>query len=188
MDGKITILFALLDSGRVWSPLIFVGFHIVRQFMFIPVVIVCIAGGVLFGAIFGTILSIIGLWLCCLFFYALIDRMPQLRTKLSRIQTKMFGTRRLNTSQISILRLIPFVHFHLLNLCLLESNPTFGKFASSSFWSVIPLAFFYTVFGNYIGKFSPTMVIVILIALCCLLYLVREKQETIKWTMFFHKL
>ena len=185
MDEKLTLLMGYVQSGSVFAPLIFITFHLLRQFLFIPVIVVCISGGILFGAAFGTIYSIIGLTLANMVFYFVIEKFPKMQEKLFRLKNKLFGNRKLNSRQIAVLRLIPFIHYYLLSLCLLESNKGLKNYLYLSFMTNIPVAFVYTVFGHYIADFSPTLIIIILLSLTLLLYLLREKQTVVPWKEFF---
>jgi predicted secreted protein len=51
----------------------------------------------------------------------------------------------------------------------------------------IPIALFFTIFGEYISTFTPSVIGMILIGLTCLVYLLREKQNVIKWRDFFKR-
>ncbi|MDQ0183464.1 TVP38/TMEM64 family protein [Cytobacillus kochii] len=186
MNEHLALAKGIIETAGILAPFAFILFHILRQFLFIPVPLVCIAGGVLFGSLFGSILSLVGLMLSCLFFYVLIYQLPTFHEKLSHLKKKWFGEyRNLTIGQISILRLIPFIHFHLLNFCLLEKNPKFRDFCKGALLTNIPLAIFYTVFGEFISRFTPTMIVMILLSFSILLYLIREKVTVIKWQEFF---
>jgi uncharacterized membrane protein YdjX (TVP38/TMEM64 family) len=186
MDEQLTMVFVLVESVGILAPLAFILFHLLRQFLFLPVVIVCIAGGVLFGTVLGTLYSVIGLMLVSIMFYFVVNRMPKTYEKLSKVKEKWFGRyRNLTVSQIAILRLIPFIHFHLMNFCLLQRKKSFKDYVWGSFYSNLPLAFFYTIFGQFISRFTPTMIMIILFALTVLVYLLREKMSIIRWKEFF---
>lgn len=186
MDEQLTMVFVLVESVGILAPLAFILFHLLRQFLFLPVVIVCIAGGVLFGTVLGTLYSVIGLMLVSIMFYFVVNRMPKTYEKLSKVKEKWFGRyRNLTVSQIAILRLIPFIHFHLMNFCLLQRKKSFKDYVWGAFYSNLPLAFFYTIFGQFISRFTPTMIIIILFALTVLVYLLREKMAVIRWKEFF---
>jgi uncharacterized membrane protein YdjX (TVP38/TMEM64 family) len=188
VDEQLTMVFVFVESVGILAPLAFIFFHLVRQFLFLPVAIICIAGGVLFGTVLGTIYSLIGLMLVSLAFYFVINKMPKTYEKLSRIKIKWFGEyRNLTVSQIAILRLIPFIHFHLMNFCLMQRKKSFKEYAQASFYSNLPLAFFYTIFGQFISRFTPTIIVIILFALTVLVYLLREKIAIIRWKEFFKK-
>ncbi|PMU47328.1 alkaline phosphatase, partial [Pseudomonas sp. GP01-A3] len=80
------------------------------------------------------------------------------------------------TSQIAVLRLVPFIHFHLLSLCLIQISEGFKDYAKSSLLSNIPLAFVYTSIGQWISSLSPLYLFFCLIALLPLIYLLRRKE------------
>jgi uncharacterized membrane protein YdjX (TVP38/TMEM64 family) len=186
MDSATIFLF--IESVGILAPLAFIFFHVVRQFLFIPVAVVCISGGVLFGTVLGTVYSIIGLMLVSVLFYVIINKMPKMSLKLQKVKEKWFGKyRNLTVSQIAILRLIPFIHFHLMNFCLMQRKKGFREYVWSSFYSNLPLAFFYTIFGQFISRFTPTIVTVILFSLTLLVYLLRERMSVIRWNEFFEE-
>jgi uncharacterized membrane protein YdjX (TVP38/TMEM64 family) len=187
MDESLSILFVMVEVGGVLAPIVFIFFHIFRQFLFIPVSLVCMAGGMLFGAVFGTIFSLLGLLLSSICFYFVIKKLPKTSEKLSKLRRKWFGEyRNVTVAQSAILRLIPFIHFHLLNFCLLEKNRSFNAYLKSSVISNLPLAFFYSVFGQFIREFTPPLIAIILFSLILLAYLFRERATVIKWEKFFN--
>lgn len=186
VDESLSLLFVMIELGGWLAPVAFILFHLIRQFLFIPVPVVCMAGGVLFGTLWGTLYSMMGLIVVSFLFFVLIKRMPNTYNRLSAIRKRWFGEyRNLTIGQIAVLRLIPFVHYQLLNFCLLERNKDLKGFMKGSWLTNIPLAFFYTVFGEFISSFTPTMIIIILFALTVLVYLLREKMTVIKWKEFF---
>ncbi|WP_335872699.1 TVP38/TMEM64 family protein [Bacillus sp. 2205SS5-2] len=186
MNSEMLLLFSFVENWGVLAPLAFILFHVLRQFLFLPVILVCMAGGVLFGSLLGTIYSLVGLTLLSSLFFIGIHKFPRFYEKLLNMKNKWFGPHaRLTIGQITVLRLIPFVHFQLLNLCLLERKKTFKKFIKSSFLTNLPLAFFYTVFGQFIAEFTPGMVILILLGISVLFYVLREKVTVMKWKEFF---
>ncbi|MBB6445667.1 TVP38/TMEM64 family protein [Bacillus benzoevorans] len=186
MDESMSILLVVLGAGGVLAPVAFILFHLIRQFLFIPVTIVCLAGGILFGALFGTLLSLIGLLLNSVCFYFLIGKMPKTYEKLAKLKRKWFGEyRNLTVAQTAVLRLIPLIHFHLLNFCLMEKDRRFSPYMKNNLLSNLPLAFFYSAFGSIISLFTPLVMAVIFLSLMVLVYLLREKVTVIKWQKFF---
>lgn len=186
MDERLAVFLIFVETGGVFAPIALILLHFLRQFLFLPVALICIAGGVIFGTVAGTIYSIIGLSFSSLLFYFLIGKMPNTHKKLSAIKKKWFGEyRNLTTGQVAILRLIPFIHYHLLSFCLLEKQKTLKGYIVASLIANIPLALFYTIFGEFISRFTPTMMIVILFSLAILVYVLREKVTVIKWREFF---
>ncbi|MBS4208811.1 VTT domain-containing protein [Bacillus sp. FJAT-50079] len=188
MNEQLLIMLAFMEGSGLLAPFLFIAFHIVRQFLFVPVILVCMIGGMLFGSFFGMIYSMIGLLLLSALFYFSIGKMPGTHAKLMNVKYKWFGRyNKMTIGQIAVLRLIPFFHYHLLNICLLERKPDFHGFMKGAFITNVPLVFFYTVFGEFITHFSPGMAVMIISALALLFYLLREKIVTVTWKEFFAK-
>lgn len=186
MDEQLFMMLSLVQDSGMFAPVLFILFHVVRQFMFIPVVLVCMAGGMVFGSLLGTIYSLTGLLVLSAIFYFCIGKLNRTRTKLLSVKTKWFGPyTKMTVGQIAVLRLIPFFHYHLLNVCLLERRPDFRGFMRGAVATNLPLAFFYTVFGEFITRFSPFMATMIVFSLFILVYILREKVSIIKWADFF---
>lgn len=186
MDEKIALVLIFIESSGTLAPMLFIVFHVLRQFLFIPVAIVCMSGGILFGAALGTVYSTIGLTLSSMLFYFLFRKMPATFNKILRMKEKWLGTKvHFTVGQIAVLRLFPFIHFHLLSLCLIDMCKNPYTYFKSSLITTFPMALFYTVFGQFLREFSPTIMIVILLSTLLLFYLFREKQVIIKWRDFF---
>lgn len=187
MNEKLSLLLIIAESSGLLAPLLFILLHVLRQFLLIPPAVLCIAGGILFGTVFGTAYSFIGLFISSLLFYSMFEKMPGVTQKLSKLKARLFGEYRyLTVPQVAVLRLIPFIHYHLLSYCLLERNKGLKAYTKGSLASNLPLAFFYTVFGQFITSFTPTLILILLFSLTMLTYLLREKMTTIKWRDFFH--
>lgn len=176
MDEKLEVLFIVIENHWLLASLGFLLFHILRQILFIPVIIICIAGGALFGGLLGSIYSIIGLTLSSLFFYWLYQQFPKFFARILAMKERVFGNRaNFSVAQITVMRLIPFIHFHLLSLCLIETTKSFPKYAKASLICNIPLAIIYTIFGQVITEFSPKTMIVVLVVLFLTMLIMRKK-------------
>lgn len=178
---------AFVEAGGLFAPLLFISFHLLRPMLFVPVIFICITGGVLFGAVAGSLYSVIGITLSSILFYGMIQWMPNMFKKLNAVKEKFLGKHTtVTTSQITILRLIPFIHFHLLSLCLIEMTTGFKDYTKSSLISSLPFVFIYTTVGEWLSNLSPLHVILFVTALLPILYLVRKKEIIIKWHDFFN--
>lgn len=82
-------LMAFIGTGGLFAPILFISFHLLRPLFFLPVVFICISGGILFGAVAGTVYSIIGITLSSVVFYYIIKWMPKSFNKLVRVKKKM---------------------------------------------------------------------------------------------------
>ncbi|GIO21724.1 TVP38/TMEM64 family protein [Oceanobacillus sp. J11TS1] len=179
-------LLVIIEMGGVLSPLLFIILHLVRPMLFLPVVFICISGGILFGPIAGSVYSIIGITMASLIFYVMAGWMPKSIEKLIIIKQRLLGKNtEMTTAQITLLRLVPFIHFHLLSLCLIESNQSFKGYVKSSLISNIPLAIIYTSIGGWISQLSPLYIGIFIIALLPSLYFLRRKEIIIQWQEFF---
>lgn len=189
MEYVSHLVITLIESGGLFAPILFICFHLLRPLFFLPVIFICIFGGMMFGPINGTLYSVIGITLSSIFFYGLIHFMPKTFHRLIYIKHKIIGKEKeLNTFQIGLLRLIPFIHFHLLSLCLIEISSSFKDYLKSSFLTNLPLAFIYTFIGQTIAKLTPLYAVLLCVMIIPLVYITRRKEINIKWQVFFsHK-
>ncbi|KGX93405.1 alkaline phosphatase [Pontibacillus halophilus JSM 076056 = DSM 19796] len=187
MEHLSTILLTAIEGSGYFAPLLFIALHLMRPVFFLPVAFICVTGGVLFGAVEGSILSVIGVTLSSLTFYPLSGLMPKTVNRLVSLKKKLLGKyTQLSIGQVAILRLVPFIHFHLLSLCIIETSATFKDYAKSSFISSLPLAIIYTSIGGWLSLLSPPVMVALLLSLLPLFYLLRRKEIVIQWNEFFH--
>ncbi|WP_042146303.1 TVP38/TMEM64 family protein [Paucisalibacillus sp. EB02] len=179
-------IMAIVQTGGLFAPLLFISVHLLRPLFFLPVVFICVSGGIIFGVFYGTVFSIIGITLSSMIFYIVIQWMPKTSKRLIRMKKKLIGKHtELTMTQISLLRLIPFIHFHLLSLCLIEITSDFSDYTRSSLLTSIPLALLYTSIGGWLSSLSPMHILLSLFALLLLIYALRRKEIVIKWEDFF---
>src|SRR5699024_7194125 len=80
-----------IETGGLLAPFLFISFHMLRPLLFVPVVFMCMTGGILFGALTGTLYSVIGMTLSSVLFYFIILWMPKTFQKFTRLKAKMIG-------------------------------------------------------------------------------------------------
>lgn len=165
MEGIDHSLQAFIEGSGWLAPILFVLLHLLRPFIFLPVIVLCIAGGVLFGFVEGAILSFAGLSLMSLVFYKLIDAFPNFRKGVARLKKRIFHDRTITVSQVMVLRIMPFVHFHLLSLYLIEMTKSFREYMYYSMLGVILPALVYTAFGEAITEIPWYLSIVLVLVL-----------------------
>ncbi|MBS8265160.1 TVP38/TMEM64 family protein [Mesobacillus boroniphilus] len=186
MDDAWSMLLIVVESGGWYAPVVFILFHVFRQFVFVPPAVVCIAGGLMFGVVPGIVYSLLGLSGASILFYFLMRQIPEMMNKLSRLKKRLVGRfRDLTVAQVSLLRLVPVIHYQLLSFCLYERKSSFKDFMFASFLANIPFVIFYTIFGEYVGEFDSLTGIFLMIVFLLLAYLLREKITFIKWREFF---
>ncbi|MGC4376146.1 VTT domain-containing protein [Fictibacillus sp. Mic-4] len=188
MEQKLNEIIHILRYAGLFAPLIFIALHVLRQFLFIPIGLICVIGGLLFGSLSGSLYSIIGITLSSIMFYGLRRVMPKMFSKITGLKNKWIGKRiPFSLGQITILKLIPFVHFQLLSYCLIEMTSDFKEYTKASLISNIPVAIAYTTFGNYILHLSLLWGGAALAVLSILFYLLRRKEWIFKWNEFFER-
>ncbi|WP_112181575.1 MULTISPECIES: TVP38/TMEM64 family protein [Paraliobacillus] len=187
MEYISVYVMTVVQTGGVFAPLLFITLHLLRPLLFLPVVFLCITGGILFGVIPGIIYSVIGITLSSFVFYKMTKRMPATLDRFIRMKHKLIGDHpNFTTGQIAILRLIPFIHFHLLSLCILEISSHLKDYMRTSFVSNVPLAVVYTSIGRSITNFSPLVAGSIILCILPFLYILRRKEIRIGWQDFFN--
>ncbi|MFA9558693.1 TVP38/TMEM64 family protein [Evansella sp. AB-rgal1] len=176
----------VIEEAGWLAPVLFLIIHLIRPFLFIPVIFVCIAGGMLFGFVHGTIYNIIGLSLMSFFFYQLVDFFPSFRTRISSLKNKLLKDRVLTLAQVMILRMMPFVHFHLLSLYLMEMTSSFKDYMRYSIGGVILPSILFTSFGQAVMEMPFYVSILFFVLLISLFaYLGNREIVTYKWNRFF---
>ncbi|UTR15560.1 TVP38/TMEM64 family protein [Salipaludibacillus sp. LMS25] len=176
----------LIDEAGWLGPALFIILHLIRPLLFIPVIVVCIIGGYLFGFFYGTLYSIIGLSLMSLGFYKLINLFPFFHKRIIKLKQKVFKDRLLTIGQVMILRMMPFVHFHLLSLYLIDMTKTYREYMIYSIGGVIFPSMLYTAFGQGITEL-PWYLSLIFFGLLAMIfsYLGKRGTAVYKWERFF---
>ncbi len=186
MEQTTLMLAAIVKTTGLFAPALFIILHILRPILFIPVAAVCVAGGVLFGPLAGAFYSVIGISFVSFTFYYAGRLFPRMIERLSGLKKKWFGRRaQFSAGQITILRLLPFMHFHLLSLCIMENTKNLKDYMKISVFANIPLAVIYTAFGGMIDKLSPGPAVLFAGCLAVLFYAFRTKNAVFKWDEFF---
>src|SRR5690625_7439577 len=101
------------------APILFILLHGLRSILLFPVIVICIAGGLIFGVIPGIILSIIGLLLSSSLFFYFAEKIPFITKRLSKMKDKIINRDTpITTSQIIILRMFPCINNHILSFLI----------------------------------------------------------------------
>ncbi|WP_050180502.1 TVP38/TMEM64 family protein [Domibacillus robiginosus] len=171
----------LIEQAGWLGPVLFIFLHLIRPFLFLPVVVVCVAGGYLFGFLGGAVYSIIGLSLMSAVFYKLVNHFPRVGERMLKLKRKVAGERKMTIGQVMVLRVMPFVHFHLLSLYLMDMTKSYREYMHYSVLGVITPALLYTAFGEVIERMpwyeSLTFLTVLLVLYAFLERRKKQKQE-----------
>jgi len=176
-----------IETSGIFAPLLFIILHMIRPILFIPVILYCILGGLFFGIVAGSIYSIIGLTLSSIIVYFFLHRTPKTFHHILSIKDKVLGRdTNFSKSQITWLRLIPFIHFNLLAICLIELSVDLKDYMKSTFYTSIPFTIIYTTLGQWIINLHPFILLILFVIVCISIYTLRKKEMTIKWSDFFY--
>jgi uncharacterized membrane protein YdjX (TVP38/TMEM64 family) len=111
---------------------------------------------------------------------------PTLIQRFVKMKEKWLGSyTNLSIGQIVILRMIPFVNFSLISLCILEKAKSFRNYTKLSFLTHIPSSLCFTFLGASIQTLATSYLVVLVLVLLFLVYFLREKQALIQWHDFF---
>lgn len=142
-----------IENAGWLAPIFFLLLHLVRPILFLPVIAVCVFGGVAFGFVQGAVLSYAGLLLMSAIVYFILKRFPKSHQKMTNLKERIFTDRTLSVGQVMLLRIMPFVHFQLLCFYLMDMTKNFKEYMYYSALGLTLPAIVYTAFGQSITEF-----------------------------------
>jgi uncharacterized membrane protein YdjX (TVP38/TMEM64 family)/rhodanese-related sulfurtransferase len=137
-----------------WSPAAHVVLFAVGTVLFVPGVLFGLAGGVLFGPVWGTILNVAGATLgaTAAFLVARYVAADWVREKAgARLERLIKGVEAEGWRFVALTRLVPLIPFNLLNYALGLTRIRTASYVLASLISMIPGALAYTWLG-YAGR------------------------------------
>src|SRR5699024_3535931 len=88
--------------------------------------------------------------------------------RILKLKKQMFKNRVLTIGQVMILRMMPFVHFHMLSLYLMEMTNSFREYMRYSIGGIMLPALLYTSFGQAMTEMPIYLSITIFLVLITL--------------------
>lgn len=167
-----------IENAGWMAPFFFLLLHLLRPFLFLPVIAVCVAGGVAFGFVHGAILSFTGLLLMSAITYFLLKRMPRFYLRMTNLKDRIFPDRTLSVGQVMLLRIMPFVHFQLLCFYLMDMTKSFKEYMYYSALGLTLPAVVYTAFGQSITEFPWYLTLAFLFILIALFLAIDRYNKT----------
>lgn len=178
MENFLLELEMFIISMGWLAPPLFILLHLLRPLFFLPVIVVCLAGGVLFGFWQGAFFNFLGLGLMNLVFYYIIRKMPKFEAKINKLKNKWLPDRTLSIGQVMILRIMPFIHFHLLSFYLMEMTKNFREYMYYSLLGVLLPSILYTAFGDIITNFPWYLTVLMFLVLASLYALLNKLHNS----------
>ncbi len=162
---------AFVESVGVLSPLYFVLLFVVAGTGFVPVALLSLASGALFGPWYGTLFTLCGATgAATLSFLAgrfLGQRLAW--AKYGRVETVVSRVRREGWKAVALMRLFPVLPFALLNMAFGLSGIGLAGYAVSTFVFMAPVRFAYAYAGDvgweaFLSGDAGRIVLVLLLA------------------------
>lgn len=140
-----------LEQYQPWTPIIFIALYVLATIFFLPGSVLTIAGGLLFGAWWGTLYNIIGATIgaTIAFIIARYIASDWVRAKGGKYLNKILdGVEQEGWHFIAFVRLVPLFPFNLLNYLLGLTKIGVVPYIIASFIFMLPGTFAYTYAGS----------------------------------------
>lgn len=147
-----------INEAGVFGPLLFMLIYVISTIFFFPGSVLTLAGGALFGPVYGTFYNLTGATIGAAISFLIA------RYLLSDYVEKKAGGRMKQLKEgvenegwrfIAFVRLVPLFPFNLLNYALGLTKIKFSHYVITSYITMLPGCLAYTYFG-YIGKEAAT--------------------------------
>ena len=148
---NIEFIIQRLNSFEIYSFLGFLLLYSTISIFCIPIPLVALAGGAVFGLIWGTILNIVGAIIaasCGFYLSRLISTRKYQQIKNDKVQKVIHQTEKMGWKSIALLRITP-TPFHFVNYSLGLTNIKFKQFIIISAIFLIPKTLILTFSGFY---------------------------------------
>lgn len=143
----------LADAGVI-APLLFMALYAVATVLFLPGAVIALAGGALFGPVWGTIYNLTGATLGAAFAFLvaryLVADWVRARAG-NRSERLLMGVEAEGWRFVAFTRLVPLFPFNLLNYVLGLTRIKFSQYLVASYIFMLPGAVAYTYLG-YAGR------------------------------------
>lgn len=153
-DLDATALYAWVGEGSKAAPVVFVLLYVLATVLFVPGSVITLAGGALFGPVWGTLYNLVGATLgaACAFLIAryLAGDWAERRAG-KRMRRLKRGVEAEGWRFVALVRLVPLFPFNLLNYALGLTGVRFWHYVVASLVFMLPGALAYTWLG-YVGR------------------------------------
>ncbi|MDH5600840.1 MAG: VTT domain-containing protein [Gammaproteobacteria bacterium] len=152
------VLESWINEAGILGPLVFMFIYIIGTVFFLPGSVLTLAGGALFGPVYGTFYNLtgatIGAAISFLIARYMLSDYVEKKTG-GRMKQLKDGVEKEGWRFIAFVRLVPLFPFNLLNYALGLTRIKFSHYVIASYICMLPGGLAYTYFG-YIGKEAAT--------------------------------
>lgn len=142
-----------LEAGP-WAPVVFMLAYAVSTVLFVPAIPITLAGGALFGPLWGTVYNLLGATIGAMLAFAVSKYLASewvRRMMGGRLKKLYDGVEAEGWEFVAFTRLVPVFPFNALNYALGLTPIRFTHYAVATFIFMLPGSFAYTYVG-YAGK------------------------------------
>ena len=107
-----------IESLGPWAPVVYIVIYALRPLVFFPASVLTLTGGVLFGAWFGTLYTLIGATLSAVVGYVMAERLSKLWSSSAPIDRLQKAKRQMEENgfiYVVWFRLVPFLNFDVVS-------------------------------------------------------------------------
>ncbi|MFA1642879.1 TVP38/TMEM64 family protein [Chryseomicrobium imtechense] len=107
-----------IESLGPWAPVVYIVIYALRPLVFFPASVLTLTGGVLFGAWFGTLYTLIGATLSAVVGYVMAERLSKLWNSSAPIDRLQKAKRQMEENgfiYVVWFRLVPFLNFDVVS-------------------------------------------------------------------------
>ncbi|ABI56106.1 TVP38/TMEM64 family protein [Alkalilimnicola ehrlichii MLHE-1] len=147
---QVDVLRATLDDLGPWAPLAFMGAYAIAAVGFVPGSVFTLAGGVLFGPLWGTLYSLIGATVGAGLAFLVARHLAAdwvARKAGGQLGRVIAGVEREGWRFVALTRLVPLFPFNLLNYALGLTRIPLAHYLIATFVCMAPGALAYTWLG-----------------------------------------
>lgn len=144
------ILIHWINTLGYVAPLFFLGLYCLATLLFMPTMVLTLAGGALFGPLMGTLFNVLGATLGAAAAFAVsrywLSHRFQTNPK-SGFDKIIHGVEKRGWQFVALVRLVPIIPFNLVNYGLGLTNIKFSHYVVTTFLFLIPLEIISTYCG-----------------------------------------
>jgi uncharacterized membrane protein YdjX (TVP38/TMEM64 family) len=132
------------------APVLFLIIYALASVMFLPTMVLTLAGGAIFGPVIGTILNLFGATIGAAFGFLITRHLIYdwfSKKRGQKLNKLIAGVEQKGWMFVAFLRLIPIVPFNLVNYGLGVTEIRFRLYITTTFIFLIPAEIIYTYFG-----------------------------------------
>jgi len=184
---NFSVIINWINTLGFLAPVFFLFLYCLATVLFLPTMVLTLAGGALFGPLLGMLLNLLGATLgavCafCISRYWVFDWLAA--KKIKRIDQLIAGVERRGWQFVALLRIVPLVPFNLVNYGLGVTRIKFSHYLMTTFIFLIPTEIVSTYCG-YAGMdilthsqfYSRSYLVFFLLSLSALFVLIKLYKQ-----------